>query len=126
VSVEHYENFPVASWLCPAALRPAVKALYWFARTADDIADEGDEPPARRLETLAAYRAALEQAVAGRPDPSARWPKVFDPLRETLCRHPLPAPALRDLLSAFEQDVHNPPMPTVPSCWTTAGARPTP
>ena len=40
--VEHYENFPVASLLCPAALRPAIEAIYAFARTADDIADEGD------------------------------------------------------------------------------------
>ena len=40
-SVGHYENFPVASWLCPKALRPAVMAIYHFARTADDIADEG-------------------------------------------------------------------------------------
>ena len=41
-AVDHYENFPVASWLCPPQLRPAIAAIYWFARTADDIADEGD------------------------------------------------------------------------------------
>jgi squalene synthase HpnC len=109
VSVEHYENFPVASWLCPPALRPAVKALYWFARTADDLADEGDAPAAARLEALAAYRDALEAAIADRPDPQPRWPQVFDALRQTLRRHRLPASLLRDLLSAFEQDVHNPP-----------------
>ena len=43
--VSHYENFPVASFLCPPALRPAVAAIYWFARTADDLADEGDALP---------------------------------------------------------------------------------
>lgn len=85
-----------------------MKALYGFARTADDIADEGDEPPASRLQALAEYRSALEMAIAGRPDPQARWPEVFDALRQALCRHPLPAAPLRDLLSAFEQDVHNP------------------
>ena len=42
VSVDHYENFPVASVLCPPRLRPAVRAIYAFARTADDLADEGD------------------------------------------------------------------------------------
>ena len=42
MSVGHYENFPVASWLLPRALRPAVAAIYWFARSADDFADEGD------------------------------------------------------------------------------------
>lgn len=39
--VTHPENFPVASWLCPPALRPAIAAIYAFARAADDIADEG-------------------------------------------------------------------------------------
>ena len=37
----HYENFPVASRLLPAAMRPHVAAVYAFARAADDIADEG-------------------------------------------------------------------------------------
>ena len=57
--VRHYENFPVASWLCPPRLRPAVAAIYHFARTADDLADEGDAPPGARLADLAAYRADL-------------------------------------------------------------------
>jgi hypothetical protein len=43
--VSHYENFPVASLLCPPRLRPPIAAIYWFARTADDIADEGDATP---------------------------------------------------------------------------------
>ena len=60
MSVDHYENFPVASLLCPPALRPAVVAIYRFARTADDIADEGDAPAADRLADLAAYRADLD------------------------------------------------------------------
>jgi hydroxysqualene synthase len=51
--VDHYENFPVASWLTPVRLRPAIRAIYWFARTADDIADEGDASPQRRLAELA-------------------------------------------------------------------------
>ena len=57
--VTHYENFPVASWLCPAALRPAVVAIYGFARTADDLADEGEALPQERLADLAAYDQAL-------------------------------------------------------------------
>ena len=104
MSVDHYENFPVASWLCPPALRPAVAAIYWFARTADDLADEGDAPPARRLAELAAYRADLAAVAAGRA-PSARWAAVFGPLAAALARHALPIPLLADLLSAFEQDV---------------------
>jgi len=100
----HYENFPVASLLCPPQLRPAVAAIYWFARTADDIADEGDAPPAQRLAELAAYRADLQAAAEGRPA-SARWPAVFAALGPVIARFQLPVPLLADLLSAFEQDV---------------------
>jgi hydroxysqualene synthase len=104
MSVEHYENFPVASWLCPAALRPAVAALYWFARTADDLADEGTMPIAQRRADQQAYRADLEALLAGHPV-SSRWAAVYGPLASTLARHDLPAGLLRDLLSAFEEDV---------------------
>jgi squalene synthase HpnC len=104
VSVDHYENFPVASWLCPPRLRPAVVAIYRFARTADDLADEGDAPPAQRLQDLAAYRADLLVTAAGR-QPSPRWKPVFDGLAPVLVAYRLPVDLLLDLLSAFEQDV---------------------
>jgi squalene synthase HpnC len=104
VSVNHYENFPVASLLCPPHLRPAVAAIYWFARTADDLADEGDASPARRLADLAAYRDDLDAASRGAL-PSTRWSAVFEPLARALTQFQLPLSALRDLLSAFEQDV---------------------
>ncbi|WP_119153446.1 squalene synthase HpnC [Caldimonas tepidiphila] len=104
VSVDHYENFPVASLLCPAALRPAVTALYWYARTADDLADEGEVAPQERLRDLAAYRTDLLATARG-DAPSPRWASVFGPLGEALRRHALPLPLLLDLLSAFEQDV---------------------
>ena len=104
VSVDHYENFPVASVLCPPALRPAVAAIYHYARTADDLADEGDATPARRLADLAAFRADL-LAVSERHAVSPRWPQVFEPLRAAIAEHTLPVDLLVDLLSAFEQDV---------------------
>jgi len=44
----HYENFPVASRLLPAPMRPHIAAVYAFARMADDIADEGQATPAER------------------------------------------------------------------------------
>ena len=101
----HYENFPVASVLCPPAIRPAVRAIYAFARTADDLADEGDASSAERLAALAAYRADLAAVAAARP-PSPRWrATVFDPLRAAIDRHRLPAALLDDLLDAFTQDV---------------------
>ena len=108
MSIEHYENFPVASLLCPPALRPAVTAIYHFARTADDIADEGDAAPAQRLADLAAYRLDLKAALAGQPT-GPRWPQVFMPLARQAAEFRLPPPLLHDLLDAFEQDVRNPP-----------------
>lgn len=101
---DHYENFPVASLLCPPALRPAVAALYGFARTADDLADEGDATPQARLDLLSAYRDDLLSVAAGQP-PSARWQTVFTPLAAAITRHALPLPLLLDLLSAFCQDI---------------------
>ena len=102
--VSHYENFPVATVLCPPHLRPAIAAIYWFARTADDIADEGDALPQTRLDDLAAYRADLMATAAGLP-PSPRWAKVFGQLGPMIRQFDLPVDLLADLLSAFEQDV---------------------
>ena len=102
--VDHYENFPVASWLCPPRLRPAIAAIYWFARTADDIADEGHASPAKRLEQLAAFRRDLA-AITDELPASGRWPDVFGPLHRVLHDYRLPTKMLRLLLDAFEQDV---------------------
>jgi squalene synthase HpnC len=103
-AVRHYENFPVASWLCPAPLRPAVTAIYWFARTADDLADEGGDPAAQRLADLAAYGADLTACGTAR-EVSPRWRHVFEPLGDALRNFALPLAPLEDLLSAFRQDV---------------------
>ena len=100
----HYENFPVASWLCPPRLRPPIAAIYAFARTADDIADEGDATPGQRLADLQAMRQDLA-AIAGGDAPSPRWPHVFGPLAHAMRQFALPEPLLADLLSAFAQDV---------------------
>ncbi|WP_293499378.1 squalene synthase HpnC [Roseateles sp.] len=105
MSVDHYENFPVASMLCPPALRPAVVAIYHFARTADDLADEGDASTSERARALRDYRADLSATVAGRA-PSSRWPQVFTPLAREMPR--LQPPLLHDLLDAFEQDLTPP------------------
>jgi squalene synthase HpnC len=106
-SIDHYENFPVASWLCPAPLRPTVQALYHFARTADDLADEGQAPAHRRLDDLGQYRADLESCLrhSASASPSLRWPQVFKALQRAVHDRQLPAKPLFDLLDAFEQDV---------------------
>ena len=102
--VDHYENFPVASWLCPRHLRSPVAAIYGFARTADDIADEGTAAAQQRLSELACYRADLEACFSDKRD-SGRWPGVFIPLRGAVRDFNLPERPLADLLAAFEQDV---------------------
>ncbi len=111
MSVDHYENFPVASKLLPRHLKKAVIDIYRFARSADDIADEGDATPSERLAQLLAYRRALHQLVS--PAPSglanldAHLAGIFTPLGQTISKHQLPLTPFYDLLSAFEQDIVN-------------------
>ncbi|AFJ02157.1 Phytoene synthase [Methylophaga frappieri] len=98
----HYENFPVASILLPRQLRKPVSAIYAFARTADDIADEGTAPPEQRLANLNYYRSLLtqiEQEKYAGNDP------IFIALQDAVNRYTLPVSLFADLLTAFEQDV---------------------
>jgi squalene synthase HpnC len=104
-AIDHYENFPVASVLCPAHLRAPIAAIYHFARTADDIADEGDATPPQRLAQLQVYRQDLFAACNATSSASARWPQVFGPLQAAIQSRQLPAQLLHDLLDAFVQDV---------------------
>jgi squalene synthase HpnC len=101
MSVNHYENFPVASILLPSRLRPAVEAIYAFARSADDIADEGDASPQQRLDALSRYERALDGLEKG----EAAEAPVFANLAKIKGCYNLPLQPLRDLLSAFKQDV---------------------
>lgn len=101
MSASHYENFPVASFVVPRRLRPAIVAIYRFARAADDIADEGNLAPAERLAALDRYERALDAIAEGTPPDEPPFPA----LAAAITRHRLPLAALRDLLSAFRQDV---------------------
>jgi squalene synthase HpnC len=107
VAVDHYENFPVATLLCPPAMRAGVTALYHFARTADDIADEGDAPAEARRAQLLQYRQALQRAAAGQAV-DGPWAGIFSALAAAIGRHGLPLQLLDDLLDAFTQDTQNP------------------
>ena len=101
MSVDHYENFPVASILMPRRLRKPVAAIYHFARAADDIADEGDRPDEERLAQLEAFRAELAR-IAKKETPLT---PLFHNLAAEVIQHALPMQPLYDLLDAFSQDV---------------------
>lgn len=101
MSIEHYENFPVASWLMPASLRPAVRVIYAFARSADDLADEGDASDEVRLASLTYYEAQLELI---QNNQTSKEP-LFQDLAKVIAEHQLPIAAFFDLISAFKQDV---------------------
>ena len=104
VSIEHYENFPVASLLLPASERAPVAAIYRFARSADDFADEGELAPAERLARLEAYRAELRGIARG----EASGEPLFAELGRVVRARGLPLEPFHDLLDAFAQDVLKP------------------
>ena len=98
---EHYENFPVASVLLPARMRPHIAAIYAFARTADDYADEPGRTDAERLALLDDWEQQLQSAAHGTPGPNP----IFVAVADTMERCELPAGLFTDLLSAFRQDI---------------------
>lgn len=97
----HYENFPVASLLLPRHLRKHIAAIYTFARLADDLADEGNQPPDIRLNALKTMDSALRQCAQGETsnDP------VYLALANTIQHYNLPVELFSELISAFGQDV---------------------
>jgi squalene synthase HpnC len=111
MAVDHYENFPVASRLMPAAIRQDVVNLYRFARYADDIADEGHDTPVQRLQKLRLLNLAVNSMALSIDSPATppfsdlQIDAICRPLAVTVKRHQLPISLLSDLLSAFEQDI---------------------
>ncbi|MFL6278751.1 MAG: squalene synthase HpnC [Vicinamibacterales bacterium] len=104
---EHYENFPVASALLPASMRPHIAAIYAFARRADDFADEPGPDADERLRLLDAWRSRLDRGVSAMNDPAAIAADdlIFLALDHTIRTRQLPRSLFHDLLSAFRQDV---------------------
>jgi squalene synthase HpnC len=100
LSREHYENFPVASFLIPKGYREDIAIIYWFARTADDIADEGDLSAETRLEKLDAFESRFNYLMNGDFDSEAE-----EALFRTITQRGLSTVYFTDLISAFKQDV---------------------
>ncbi|MEN9539389.1 MAG: squalene synthase HpnC [Pseudomonadota bacterium] len=101
----HYENFPVASWLCPRHLREPITAIYLFARTADDVADEGEVEAEARLHALADMQNLLKACAHPHMDAFASLPINFQRLGLAIERFGLPIQLFTDLLDAFRLDV---------------------
>lgn len=104
IARSHYENFPVASFLLPKQLRPHVAAVYAFARSADDFADEEQRAPEERYRLLEDWRELLWQC-ADPHSPTRTYSPLFRALGHTIRVCGLPVSLLEDLLSAFRQDV---------------------
>ena len=112
IARDHAENFPVASILLPAEMRPHVAAVYAFARTADDFADEGSLSIDQRLALLDGWAERLHSACRS-PDRQAPpvaaepldTPDLFRALGASIQRCNLPVALFEDLVSAFRQDV---------------------
>ncbi|HVK53398.1 MAG TPA: squalene synthase HpnC [Burkholderiales bacterium] len=100
-SCDHYENFPVGSILLPSALRAPISVIYRFARSADDIADEGEANAPTRLAQLDGYREALNRIEEGAPSHD----DLFATLAQVIAQYNLPIQLFRDLIDAFSQDV---------------------
>jgi len=100
-SSNHYENFPVGSVLLPRDLRAPIAVIYRFARTADDIADEGNATACERLDRLNDYQEGLNRIEIGKP---AQEP-LFAAVAEVIAEYQLPIQLFRDLIDAFSQDV---------------------
>lgn len=100
IARRHYENFPVASRFIPRELRPYVYAVYAFARTADDFADEGILTTDERLTKLDQWEENLERCFGGQ----AEHP-IFVAVREAISQCSIPKEPLVDLLTAFRMDV---------------------
>lgn len=99
--VGHYENFPVASLLLPRRLRAPVEIIYRFARSADDIADEGAAADDVRLSRLSVYRSELARIAVGEMPDAPLFRDVARIVRE----YGLPLGLFGDLIDAFAQDV---------------------
>lgn len=109
LAARHDENFPVASFLLPRAMRPHVAAVYAFARTADDFADEGQRSSEGRHRLIDGWHqwlhACVNAAGTGPPFREVDANRVFLALGHTIRRCRLPVQLFEDLLSAFRQDI---------------------
>jgi squalene synthase HpnC len=102
-SKKHYENFPVATLLYPKKIREAVVILYQFARTGDDIADEGIFSKEERLENLKIYQSNLNKLKKN----NLNVDLLFLDIYKIINQYSIPINLLQKFIYAFKQDIIN-------------------
>ena len=108
IAQNHYENFPVASILLKKELRAPISAVYAFARTADDFADEGNLSGEQRLKQLDEFSdelKAIESCLVHNGKSNSNN-LIFIALLDVIKKYQIPISLFHDLLYAFKQDVH--------------------
>jgi squalene synthase HpnC len=100
LSKQHYENFPVASFLLPKNKRDDIAIVYWFARTADDIADEGQFSANERISALDEFETNFIDSLQHKYADNK-----FKILSDVVVRNNLNPEYFTNLISAFKQDV---------------------
>jgi len=99
IAAAHYENFPVASLLLPKESRPHISALYAFARTADDFADE-DKYEGRRIQEINRWEKGLRMALKGQ-----KAPVILQAFAHTVKTFKIPISLPLNLLKAYRMDL---------------------
>jgi phytoene/squalene synthetase len=117
LSKRKQENFPVAGWFLPAALKDITLAYYAFARAADDIADQTSPIPAR-LDALQRMQSGLLHGIVSAtntlpaPDACAAYTIGYALGQHMQTKH-IPAYCATDLLTAFTWDIIGKPVHTL-------------
>lgn len=100
----HYENFPVASFLLPKQERRFIYSIYAFARFSDDIADS-PKFNLSKSERVAALE-KLEKNLSSLVGHSIIINPIFLALKDTIEKKELPLEPFYRLLTAFKMDVN--------------------
>lgn len=103
LNARHGRTYFLATRLLPAARRPAVHALYGFARLADEIVDDldSDAGPAERAIALGILQQRLEHGLHGgdSPDP------VIRALSHTAARYRISHRHFTDFMASMRSDL---------------------
>lgn len=98
LNAHHGKTFYLATLLLPADRRPAVHALYGFARLADEVVDSPGAAPAVELDEL---ERQLKAALTG----AAEHP-VLAALADTVSRYGIEHTLFEEFLASMRMDLH--------------------